>query len=265
MKSIHKIVCPYCGGLIDDMLCPSCGYRVRGGEQYKKIDIPGEEAAPQPAKSPLPIQPILPQPAKPISRQSLDVQRAQRVREKYASHTEGRVMSKANKPKMSGRNEFIAVLVALCIFLVVPIMTTLKEEDLKNEDAIAVDISMSDKESQPIAKTSPTPTPSPTPTMSPLSTFNPEPTPISEAAQIGMRAALKTNEFFGTDKLYGQVVNVKRYANVRKEPDAESEKTGSAPKGGIYEIISTVDGWYKISIDETTGFISADFLTKYDP
>jgi hypothetical protein len=62
-----------------------------------------------------------------------------------------------------------------------------------------------------------------------------------------------------------QVVKVKitaKSVNVRKEPNTSSEVIGKVKKGETYTEMDDLDGWFEISYDGQTGYVSADYVTE---
>lgn len=74
----------------------------------------------------------------------------------------------------------------------------------------------------------------------------------SEAAAKNSNAEIK-------DKT-GIVATEKDDLNVRKSPSTEAEKIGTVEKGAIVNIISELDGWYAISFNNQTGYVSSEFI-----
>lgn len=63
----------------------------------------------------------------------------------------------------------------------------------------------------------------------------------------------------------GVVSDVNNYLNVRQEPSTDSEIIGKVLKFGGVEIIQdTGSGWYQISSNEVTGYVSSDFVVVGD-
>ncbi len=56
------------------------------------------------------------------------------------------------------------------------------------------------------------------------------------------------------------VANVENYLNVRDMPSEEGDILGKLPMNAGCEILETLDGWYKVSSGELTGYVSADYL-----
>lgn len=56
------------------------------------------------------------------------------------------------------------------------------------------------------------------------------------------------------------VANVENYLNVRDMPSEDGDILGKLPMNAGCEILETLDGWYKVSSGELTGYVSADYL-----
>lgn len=56
------------------------------------------------------------------------------------------------------------------------------------------------------------------------------------------------------------VANVENYLNVREEASLEGSVLGKLPMNAGCEILETLDGWYKISSGDVSGYVSAEFL-----
>jgi len=55
------------------------------------------------------------------------------------------------------------------------------------------------------------------------------------------------------------VDKVKNWINVRQIPDTNAEIVGRLEQGASLPLVSTLDGWYEVELDGTTGFVSADW------
>ncbi len=73
----------------------------------------------------------------------------------------------------------------------------------------------------------------------------------SEAADYAMKEARVEATVSTTDSVL----------NARSEASVESKKIGYVSQGEIYEVIDSVDGWAKISMEEGDAWLSTDFLT----
>ena len=60
------------------------------------------------------------------------------------------------------------------------------------------------------------------------------------------------------------VANVTNYLNVRETPSTDASLLGKLPMNAGCEILETLDGWYKISSGNVTGYVSAEFLLTGD-
>lgn len=60
------------------------------------------------------------------------------------------------------------------------------------------------------------------------------------------------------------VANVTNYLNVRETPSTDASLLGKLPMNAGCEILETLDGWYKISSGDVTGYVSAEFLLTGD-
>lgn len=56
------------------------------------------------------------------------------------------------------------------------------------------------------------------------------------------------------------VANVENYLNVREQPSLDGAVLGKLPMNAGCEISETLDGWYKISSGDVSGYVSAEFL-----
>lgn len=60
------------------------------------------------------------------------------------------------------------------------------------------------------------------------------------------------------------VANVNEYVNIRAAADSESEALGKLYANGVGTVIETLDGWYKITSGNVTGYVSADYVIVGD-
>jgi len=58
--------------------------------------------------------------------------------------------------------------------------------------------------------------------------------------------------------------NIDEYLSIRAEADKESEILGKLYKNGAATVLETLDGWYKVSSGNVTGYIVADYVTVGD-
>lgn len=58
--------------------------------------------------------------------------------------------------------------------------------------------------------------------------------------------------------------NIDEYLSIRTEADKESEILGKLYKNGAATVLETLDGWYKVSSGNVTGYIVADYVTVGD-
>lgn len=56
------------------------------------------------------------------------------------------------------------------------------------------------------------------------------------------------------------VANVENYLNVREQPSTDAAVLGKLPMNAGCEINETLDGWYKITSGDVSGYVSAEFL-----
>ena len=73
----------------------------------------------------------------------------------------------------------------------------------------------------------------------------------NEAADYAMKEARVEATVSTTDSVL----------NARSEASVESKKIGYVSQGEIFEVIDTVDGWAKISMEEGDAWLSTDYLT----
>lgn len=64
-----------------------------------------------------------------------------------------------------------------------------------------------------------------------------------------------------TDKA---VAKVNEYLNIRVSPDRDAEVLGKLYVKGVATVLETLDGWYKITSGNVTGYAPAEFLTVGD-
>ena len=60
------------------------------------------------------------------------------------------------------------------------------------------------------------------------------------------------------------VAKVEEYVNVRAEADANAPAVGKLYASGVATVLEKLDGWYKITSGNVTGYISAEYLTVGD-
>lgn len=60
------------------------------------------------------------------------------------------------------------------------------------------------------------------------------------------------------------MANVDGYLNVREQPTTESEILGKIPTNGACEILEVLDGWYKVTSGNVSGYVSAEFILTGD-
>lgn len=60
------------------------------------------------------------------------------------------------------------------------------------------------------------------------------------------------------------VANVNEYLSIRAEADTSSEILGKLYTGGIGTVLETLDGWYKITSGDVTGYARAEYLIVGD-
>ncbi len=60
------------------------------------------------------------------------------------------------------------------------------------------------------------------------------------------------------------IANVKKYVNVRSEANAESEILGKLYDKGAATVLETLDGWYKITSGNVTGYVAAEYVVVGD-
>lgn len=68
----------------------------------------------------------------------------------------------------------------------------------------------------------------------------------------------------GTDYSKIAVANVNEYLSIRAEADKSSEVLGKLYVGGIATVLETLDGWYKVTSGDVTGYASAEYLIVGD-
>lgn len=59
---------------------------------------------------------------------------------------------------------------------------------------------------------------------------------------------------------YGQVHDVDSSLNVRSGAGTENRKVGSLDKDAVVKIIGIKDGWYHITLNDLTGYVSSDYI-----
>lgn len=60
------------------------------------------------------------------------------------------------------------------------------------------------------------------------------------------------------------IAQVNEYLNVRAEANAEAEVVGKLYSNGAATVLETLDGWYKVTSGNVTGYVSADFVVVGD-
>ena len=68
----------------------------------------------------------------------------------------------------------------------------------------------------------------------------------------------------GIDYSKMAVANVNEYLSIRAEADTSSEILGKLYTGGIGTVLETLDGWYKITSGDVTGYARAEYLIVGD-
>ena len=68
----------------------------------------------------------------------------------------------------------------------------------------------------------------------------------------------------GTDYSKMAVANVNEYLSIRAEADKEAEVVGKLYTNGVATVLETLDGWYKVTSGDVTGYVSADYLIVGD-
>jgi len=96
----------------------------------------------------------------------------------------------------------------------------------------------------------PTSTPNVTPTPSPSDVITPTPTPIP--------TPLATST--PTIKLIVRITDGSPIVNIRKSASIYSDKVGEAKEGQIFLYVSIDLGWYRVQLDDGTGFISSKYI-----
>lgn len=64
----------------------------------------------------------------------------------------------------------------------------------------------------------------------------------------------------GTDYSKIAVANVNEYLSIRAEADKSAEVLGKLYTGGIATVLETLDGWYKVTSGDVTGYAAAEYL-----
>ncbi len=65
----------------------------------------------------------------------------------------------------------------------------------------------------------------------------------------------------GNGQEQGTIINCKQAVNVRSGPGTGYKKLGTAPLGGVYPVLQTLSGWYKISYQGKIGYVSKSYMT----
>ncbi len=60
------------------------------------------------------------------------------------------------------------------------------------------------------------------------------------------------------------IANVDEYLSIRAEANAEAEVLGKLYKNGAATVLETLDGWYKVTSGNVTGYVSADYVIVGD-
>lgn len=60
------------------------------------------------------------------------------------------------------------------------------------------------------------------------------------------------------------IAKVNEYLNIRAEANKDSEVLGKLYKNGAATVLETLDGWYKITSGNVTGYVSADYVVVGD-
>ena len=68
----------------------------------------------------------------------------------------------------------------------------------------------------------------------------------------------------GIDYSKMAVANVNEYLSIRAEADTSAEILGKLYTGGIATVLETLDGWYKITSGDVTGYARAEYLIVGD-
>jgi uncharacterized protein YgiM (DUF1202 family) len=81
----------------------------------------------------------------------------------------------------------------------------------------------------------------------------------------GDTAADDSNQDAAAEETTPQIVKVKitaKSVNVRKEPNTSSKIIGKVKKGETFTEMDELDGWFEISYNGETGYVSADYVTE---
>jgi len=60
------------------------------------------------------------------------------------------------------------------------------------------------------------------------------------------------------------IANVNEYLNIRAEANPEAEVLGKLYNNGAATVLETLDGWYKVTSGNVTGYVSADYVVVGD-
>lgn len=60
------------------------------------------------------------------------------------------------------------------------------------------------------------------------------------------------------------IANVNEYLNIRAEANSEAEVLGKLYSNGAATVLETLDGWYKVTSGNVTGYVSADYVIVGD-
>lgn len=60
------------------------------------------------------------------------------------------------------------------------------------------------------------------------------------------------------------IANVNEYLNIRAEANPEAEVLGKLYNNGAATVLETLDGWYKVTSGNVTGYVSADYVIVGD-
>lgn len=86
-------------------------------------------------------------------------------------------------------------------------------------------------------------------------TFNEPVAAAPDSLDPEINAALAKYNNLGVAKLVGHL-------NIRQEPSLEGEILGKIPSDAGCEILEELDGWYKISSGDVTGYVSSEYMIK---
>ena len=117
-------------------------------------------------------------------------------------------------------------------------------------------------EPTPVPTATPTAVPTSTPAAVPTSAPSATPVPTLPAADNDAGQPDFVEEEYTEGLRIGTVTGKSVY--YREKPTTDGKKLGSLSKGSAVVVLALADGWYKVNVAGTVGYMSADYVTSAD-